>query len=82
MSETYVILGGGGSFGIQTAKYILETDSNAHVVAIGRNPLRSRAFSLDLNAHPRFSYHTYHLYYEMDLLLEVLDELRPDYLIN
>ncbi len=82
MSETYVILGGGGSFGIQTAKYILEKESDAKIVAIGRNPLRSRAFSLGINEHPRFSYLTYHLYYEMDLLLEQLDDLRPEYIIN
>lgn len=82
MSKTYLILGGGGSFGIQAAKYILENEPRSRVISIGRNPLRSKAFNLGISDFSNFSYHSYHLYYEMDLLLELLDTVQPEVIIN
>ena len=43
--KTYVILGGGGSFGIHTAFYLLRNANPKRVVSIGRNPLRPEPFS-------------------------------------
>lgn len=80
--KTYCILGGGGSFGIQTALYLLAFADPAKVVGIGRGPLRPGAFSLGIEKRDRFEYKTFHIVHEQDLLLEYLDELRPDVIIN
>ena len=82
MGKTYCILGGGGAFGIHTALYILEADPEAHVVGVGRNPLRPSAFTLGVERHPRFEYRALHVGHETDLLLEFLDHLRPDVVVN
>lgn len=78
----YLILGGGGSFGIHTAKYILDNLSPAKVIGIGRNPLRPEPFSLNIQDYNNYEYQTFHLNYEMDLLTEYLDNEKPDYIIN
>jgi len=79
----YVILGGGGVFGIQAALYLLEQGSPERVVSIGRNPERPPAFSLDVGKDdPRYAYHAIHVTYEIDRLMEVLDEERPDVIVN
>lgn len=82
MNKTYAILGGGGSFGIHTALYLLEHANPKKVIGIGRNLLRSEAFSLNIEKHPKYEYHARHLTYELDLLLELLDREKPDIIIN
>ena len=79
---TYAVLGGGGSFGIHTALYLLEHANPKKVIGIGRNPLRPEPFSLNIEQHPKYSYYAYHVTYELDLLLEVLDREQPDVIIN
>jgi len=54
MSKKYLILGGGGSFGIHTAFHLLNESDAKKVIGIGRNPLRSEPFSLGIQNHPRF----------------------------
>lgn len=78
----YLILGGGGSFGIHTALYFLNNLSPSKVIGVGRNPLRPEPFSLNVENYEKYTYKTYHLTYEIDLLMEYLDEERPDYIIN
>jgi len=46
MSKKWVILGGGGSFGIHTAFWLLRNADPVKVIGIGRNPLHRGAFSL------------------------------------
>ncbi|MEX0697033.1 MAG: GDP-mannose 4,6-dehydratase [Dongiaceae bacterium] len=82
MGKTYAILGGGGSFGIHTAFYLLAHADPKKVIGIGRNPLRPEPFSLNIDRQPRYEYHTRHLTYELDLLLEVLDRERPEIIVN
>ena len=41
--KTYAILGGGGSFGIHAAFYLLDHANPKKVIGIGRNPLAARA---------------------------------------
>ena len=41
--KTYAILGGGGSFGIHAALYLLDHANPKKVIGIGRNPLREEA---------------------------------------
>ena len=83
MGKTYAILGGGGSFGIHAAKYLL---SHAHedskVIGIGRNPLRPEPFSLGVDASPRYEYRAFHITHELDLLMEYLDQEKPEVIIN
>lgn len=79
---TYCILGGGGAFGIHTALHLLSPGSAARVVGVGRNSLRPSAFTLGVERDPRFSYRALHVGYELDLLLEFLDELQPSVIVN
>lgn len=82
MGKKYLILGGGGSFGIHTAIYLLENANPEKVISVGRNPLRSEPFSLGIENYEKFKYHTRHLTYEMDLLFELLDKEQPEVIIN
>ena len=80
--KTYLILGGGGSFGIHTALYLLRNARPKRVVSVGRNPLRPAPFSLGIEREKNFEYHAYHLTYELDLLLDLLDRIRPEVIVN
>ena len=82
MSKTYAILGGGGSFGIHAAKYLLENANPKKVIGIGRNPLRPEPFSLNIDKMEGYEYHARHVTYEFDLLMELLDEEKPDVIVN
>jgi dTDP-glucose 4,6-dehydratase len=83
-NKTYAILGAGGSFGIHTAKYLLDHANPKKVIGIGRNPLREAAFSLNIDKEykDKFKYHARHVTYEFDLLMELLDQEKPDVIIN
>ena len=80
--KTYVILGGGGSFGIHAAFYLLRNANPRKVIGIGRNSLRPEPFSLGIQNEPAYAYHAYHVTYELDLLLEFLDTVRPEVIVN
>lgn len=86
MSEkkTYAILGGGGSFGIHTAMYLLDKDNPKakSVLSIGRNLPREEPFSLNVQKIPGFRYVARHITYELDLLLELLDKEKPQVIVN
>jgi dTDP-glucose 4,6-dehydratase len=79
----YVILGGGGVFGIQTALYLLEKADPERVISVGRNPVKPEPFSLNVGqGDRRYSYHAIHITYELDRLMELLDDERPDVIVN
>lgn len=80
--KTYCILGGGGSFGIHAAMYLLDHADPAKVVGVGRAPLRPEPFSLNIDKRDRYEYRQFHIVHELDELLEYLDELRPDVIVN
>ncbi len=80
--KTYAILGGGGSFGIHAAFYLLDHASPKKVIGIGRNPLRPAPFSLNVEAREGYEYHARHITHELDLLLELLDQEKPEVIIN
>jgi len=80
--KTYAILGAGGSFGIHTAFYLLNHADPKKVIGIGRNPLRPEPFSLNIEKRRNFRYHAYHITYEMDSVLELLDREKPQVIIN
>jgi len=83
MGKRYAILGGGGSFGIHTSKYLLEQGDTERVVSVGRNAAKPEPFTLGVgDGDPRYSYHAYHVTHELDLLLELLDREQPDIIVN
>src|SRR3984893_17361326 len=82
MGKRYAILGGGGSFGIHAALYLLDHADPELVMGVGRNPLRPEPFSLNIEKHPRYEYHAYHVTHELDLLLELLDRKKPRVIVN
>ena len=81
--KRYAVLGGGGSFGIHTSKYLLDHAETDRVIAVGRNPARPEPFTLNVGkGDKRYSYHAYHVTHELDLLLELLDREEPQIIIN
>src|SRR5262245_51983857 len=80
--KTYAIHGAGGSFGIDTALYLLDHADPKKVIGVGRNPLRPEPFSLNIEKRKNFRYHAYHITYEMDALLELLDREKPEVIVN
>jgi len=80
--KTYAILGAGGSFGIHTAFYFIEHANPKKVIGVGRNPLRPEPFSLNIDKKKGFSYHAFHITYELDSVMELLDKERPQVIIN
>jgi dTDP-glucose 4,6-dehydratase len=82
MAKTYCILGGGGSFGIHAAMYLLDHANPKKVIGVGRNPLRPGPFSLDIDKREGYEYHARHVTYELDLLLELLDKEKPEVIVN
>jgi dTDP-glucose 4,6-dehydratase len=80
--KTYAILGAGGSFGIHTAFYLLDYADPKKVIGIGRNPLRPEPFSLNIEKRKNYQYHAYHITYEMDSVLELLDKEKPQVIVN
>ncbi len=80
--KTYCILGGGGSFGIHAALYLLDHANPKKVIGVGRNPLRPEPFSLNIDKRAGYEYHARHVTYELDLLLELLDREKPEIIVN
>ena len=81
--KRYAVLGGGGSFGIHTSKYLLDHAKTDRVIAVGRNPARPEPFTLNVGkGDKRYSYHAYHVTHELDLLLELFDKEKPHVIIN
>lgn len=80
--KTYAVIGAGGSFGIHTALYLLDHADPKKVIGIGRNPLRPEPFSLNIEKRKNFRYHAYHITYEMDAVMELLDKEKPQIIIN
>lgn len=78
----YAILGGGGSFAIHTALYLLEQSPDNKVYGIGRAELRPEPFSLNIQRHPRYRYAVYHTTYDVDRLVRYLDAIEPQVIIN
>jgi dTDP-glucose 4,6-dehydratase len=83
MATRYAVLGGGGSFGINTSKYLLEQPEIERVISVGRNPAKPEPFTLGVgDGDRRYSYHAYHVTHELDLLLELLDREKPQIIVN
>jgi dTDP-glucose 4,6-dehydratase len=76
-------LGGGGSFGLHTSKYLLENADPEKVIAVGRAVPKLDCFTLGVgDGDRRYSYHACHVNHELDLLLELLDREKPQVIVN
>jgi len=83
MAKKYVVLGGGGSFGVHTSDYLLKNANPERVIAIGRHSEKPEPFTLGVGkGDPRYSYHAYHITYELDSVMELLDKEKPQVIIN
>ena len=81
--KTYVILGGGGVFGVHTALYLLEHANPTKVICVGRNPEKPEPFSLNLGkGDPRYAYHQIHVVHEQDRLFELFDKEQPEVIVS
>lgn len=81
--KTFVLLGGGGVFGIHTARFLLENANPKKVICVGRNIPRSPAYTLEVGrGDPRYRYEQIHITFEQDRLLELLDREEPQVIIN
>jgi len=79
----YAVLGGGGGFGLNTSQFLLKQLDTTRVIGIGRNNPKPEYFTLKIGKDdPRYSYHSYHITYELDLLMELLDKEKPEVIIN
>lgn len=82
MAKRYAVLGGGGSFGIHTSKYLLEQPDTERVLGIGRAAPKPEPFTLNVGkGDKRYSYHAYHVTHELDLLMELLDREKPNIVV-
>lgn len=80
--KRWVVLGGGGVFGIHTASWLLDNADPECVVSVGRNPEKPEPFSLNVGkGDPRYAYHQIHVGFEIDRLMELLDAVRPDVIV-
>jgi dTDP-glucose 4,6-dehydratase len=81
--KTYVVLGGGGSFGVHTAKYLLDHADPKKVISIGRNPEKAEPFSLNVGkGDARYEYHQIHIVHEQDRLFELFDREKPEVIVS
>lgn len=81
--KTYVVLGGGGSFGIHTSKYLLDHADPKKVIAIGRNPEKAEPFTLNVGkGDRRYEYHQIHVVHEQDRLFELFDKEKPEVIVS
>jgi len=81
--KTYIILGGGGSFGVHSALYLLQNANPKKVICVGRNPEKPGAFSLNVGkGDPRYAYHQIHIVHEQDRLFELFDKEKPEVIIS
>ena len=79
----YLIIGGAGIFAIHTIKEILSHKETTKVISVGRSPKRSNAFTLGVGeGDERFSYRQIHLKFEIDFLTDLIDEFKPNFIVN
>jgi dTDP-glucose 4,6-dehydratase len=81
--RTYVLLGGGGVFAVNFAKYLLEHGNPGKVICVGRNPPAAPPFTLEVgDGDSRYRYEQIHIVFEQDRLFELFDAERPAVIVN
>jgi dTDP-glucose 4,6-dehydratase len=83
MPKKYCVLGGGGSFGLAVSRFLLDHADPQRVIGVGRNAPKLACFTLGIgDGDSRYVYHAYHVGYELDLLMEMLDREKPAIIVN
>jgi len=78
----WLILGGGGVFGIHLARHLLFRDTE-RIVSVGRNVWPQSPFSLDTGrGDPRFIYSQIHMLHEPERLQALMERETPDVIVN
>lgn len=78
----WMILGGGGVFGIHLARHLLGRDAE-RVICVGRNVWPQPPFSLDTGrGDKRFRYEQIHILHEPERLLALMEHEQPEVIVN
>lgn len=75
----WALIGGAGVFAVHTAKMLLNRGDR--VISIGRNPPKLPHYSLNVEGKD-YRYEQIHMVFEQDRLKAVLDDEKPDYVVN
>jgi len=79
----YLIIGGAGVFALHTIDKLLSLKSTTKIISIGRSPERLPAFTLNVGKNDRrYIYKQIHLTFEIDKILDIVDEIKPNFIIN
>lgn len=79
----YLIIGGAGVFALHTIDKLLSLKSTTKIISIGRSPERLPAFTLNVGKNDRrYIYKQIHLTFEIDKILEIVDQIKPNFIIN
>lgn len=79
----YLVIGGAGVFALHFIKRILQDKSTTKVLSIGRNKERTNAFTLGVGSGDRrYMYKQIHMTFEIDFLIEAVENFKPNYIIN
>ena len=74
------VLGGGSCFAMNLSWHLMERGDD--VLSISRSPMRGPAFTYGLETLKGFRYEQAHLVTELDRIMWLLDDYRPDLIIN
>lgn len=78
---SWMILGGGGVFGLHLARHLLA--QGARVVCVGRNPIPAPAWRLAVDeAGARFRFEQVHIVHEFDRLTRLMEREKPAVIVN
>ena len=81
--KVWAVLGGGGWVGSHLSQYLLLHDSTMRIVVVGRSPERAPELSLHRAIDDaRYEFHQIHLVSETERLLSLLDECKPEVIVN
>lgn len=79
----YLIIGGAGVFALHTIDKLLNLKTTTKIISIGRSPERLPAFTLNVGKNDRrYIYKQIHLTFEIDKILEIVDQIKPNFIIN
>lgn len=74
------VLGAGSCFAVNLARHLI--DRGDDVLAISRSPMRGPAFTYGLEHEDRYRYEELHIVTELERLMQMLDDYRPEVIIN
>jgi dTDP-glucose 4,6-dehydratase len=74
------VLGGGSCFAMNLSWHLMERGDD--VLSISRSPMRGPAFTYGLEKLKGFRYEQAHLVTDLDRIMRLLDDYRPDLIVN